>query len=114
MITFTGIVRETEDNRGIEAIHYESFDAMAKHQFNLIFKQTADRFPTVASVRLTHRVGRVDAGDASLWIEVVAPHRREAFEACLWIIEEMKRVVPIWKKPVWTETKGGSSSESGV
>lgn len=103
-----------EDNRRIEAIHYEAFEAMAEHQFRLIFQQTAARFPAVNSVRLTHRLGRVEAGDASLWVEVVSPHRREAFEACLWIIEEMKRIVPIWKKPVWVDSRATSDSGSGV
>jgi molybdopterin synthase catalytic subunit len=50
------------------------------------------------SVRLVHRLGRVAAGEASLWMEVVAPHRQEAFAACQFIVSEMKRVVPIWKK----------------
>jgi molybdopterin synthase catalytic subunit len=46
-----------------------------------------------------HRLGVVQANEASLWVEVVAPHRGEAFAACQWLIDQMKQVVPIWKKP---------------
>jgi hypothetical protein len=72
---------------------------MVEHQFSLLFDQLEQRWP-VASVRLVHRTGRVPAGEPSLWVEVVAPHRGEAFAACQWLIDEMKRVVPIWKHPV--------------
>ena len=72
---------------------------MAEHQINLLLDEMARRWP-IESVRLVHRVGVVKANDPSLWVEVAAPHRGEAFEACRWLIDEMKRVVPIWKKPV--------------
>jgi molybdopterin synthase catalytic subunit len=72
---------------------------MAEHQFNLLFDEMAKRWP-IESVRLVHRIGVVKVNEPSLWVEVVAPHRGEAFAACQWLIDEMKRVVPIWKKPV--------------
>ena len=55
-------------------------------------------WPQVGSVRLVHRLGFVAAGEASLWVEVAAPHRGEAFAACQWLIDRMKQVVPIWKR----------------
>ena len=72
---------------------------MAEHQFLLLFIEMEKRWP-VDSVRLVHRIGLVTVNEPSLWVEVVAAHRREAFEACQWLINEMKRVVPIWKKPI--------------
>jgi molybdopterin synthase catalytic subunit len=72
---------------------------MAEHQFQRLFDEMERRWP-VASVRLVHRVGVVPVSEPSLWGEVIAPHRAEAFAACQWLIEEMKRVVPIWKKPL--------------
>jgi len=72
---------------------------MAEHQFQNLFDQL-ERRGSVESVRLIHRIGRVAVGEASLWIELVSAHRGEAFSACQWVIDEMKRVVPIWKKPV--------------
>jgi molybdopterin synthase catalytic subunit len=98
-VYFLGVVREAEQGRKISAIDYEAFHKMALHQFHLVFDQVAKQWP-VESVRLVHRVGRVAVGEASLWIEVVAPHREEAFAACQFIISEMKRVVPIWKSGV--------------
>ncbi len=98
VVSFAGVVRGVEEGAPIAAIEYEAFTRMVEHQFNLLFDEVERRWP-VESVRLTHRVGRVGVGEASLWVEVVAPHRGEAFTACQWLIDEMKRVVPIWKRP---------------
>lgn len=99
VVNFLGVVRGSEEGDAISAIEYEAFETMAAHQFNLLFDAMAERWP-VESVRLVHRVGVVPVNEPSLWVEVVAPHRGEAFAACQWLIDEMKRVVPIWKKPV--------------
>jgi len=99
VVSFLGVVRDAENGQPIAALDYEIFDAMARHQFKLIFDQVEKRWP-VASVRLVHRVGRVRAGEASLWVETIAPHREEAFAACQFIISEMKLKSPIWKKPI--------------
>jgi molybdopterin synthase catalytic subunit len=98
-VYFLGVVRETEGESAIDALEYESFQAMAEHQFHLLVDELGTRWP-VESVRLVHRLGVVRVNEPSLWIEVVAPHRGEAFAACQWLIDQMKQVVPIWKKPV--------------
>ena len=72
---------------------------MAERQFRLLFEQMEKRWP-IESVRLVHRLGRVNVNEPSLWVEIIAPHRGEAFAACQWLIDEMKRVVPIWKRPL--------------
>ena len=99
VVNFLGIVRGTEGSEPIRALEYESFQRMAEHQFHLLMDELEKRWP-VQSVRLVHRLGVVPVREPSLWVEVVAPHRGEAFAACQWLIDEMKRVVPIWKKPV--------------
>ena len=99
VVSFTGVVRGEEQGAAIRAIEYEAFRKMAEHQFGLLFDEMERRWP-VESVRLIHRVGEVKVSESSVWVEVVAPHRDEAFAACQWLIDEMKRVVPIWKKPV--------------
>jgi molybdopterin synthase catalytic subunit len=99
VVGFTGVVRETEEGRAIQAIEYEAFREMAAHQFELIFQEVERRWP-IESIRLVHRIGVVKVNEPSLWVEVVAPHRGEAFAACQFLIEEMKRAVPIWKKPL--------------
>jgi molybdopterin synthase catalytic subunit len=99
VIYFLGVVREAEGEKKISAIQYEAFQKMVDHQFHLLFDAIEKRWP-IESVRLVHRVGLVQVNEPSLWVEVIAPHRGEAFAACQWLIDEMKRVVPIWKKPV--------------
>ena len=98
-IYFLGVVRETEGEEKISAIEYEAFQKMAGHQFEIIFQEIEKRWP-IESIRVVHRVGVVKVNEPSLWVEVIAPHRSEAFAACQWLIDEMKRAVPIWKKPV--------------
>jgi molybdopterin synthase catalytic subunit len=99
VVCFTGVVRDTEEGASIRAIEYEAFQPMAEHQFGLLFDEMEKRWP-VESVRVVHRVGVVKVNEASLWVEVVAPHRAEAFAACQWLIDVLKRTVPICKKPV--------------
>lgn len=96
---FTGVVRGREEGAAIAAITYEVFTQMAERQFHLLFDEMEKRWP-IESVRLVHRTGTVPVNEPSLWVEVIAPHRGEAFAACQWLIDEMKRVVPIWKRPL--------------
>jgi molybdopterin synthase catalytic subunit len=98
-VYFLGVVRGTEGKEAISALEYETFQRMAEHQIGLLFDELEKRWP-IESVRLVHRVGVVKAGEPSLWVEIITPHRGEAFAACQWLIDEMKRVAPIWKKPV--------------
>jgi len=99
VVNFLGFVRDSEAGQTISAIEYEAFEKMVNRQFHLLFDEMERRWP-VESVRLAHRVGVVKVNEPSLWVEVVAPHRGEAFAACQWLIDEMKGVVPIWKKVV--------------
>ena len=103
-VYFLGIVRAEENGASISALEYESFQQMAEHQFNLLFTEMEKRWP-IESVRLVHRLGVVKVNEPSLWVEIIAPHRGEAFAACQWLIDEMKRVVPIWKKPIQTSSR---------
>ena len=99
VVHFLGVVRDAEQNQPIQALEYESFQRMAEHQFNLLFDQIEKRWP-IESIRVVHRIGVIKVNEPSLWVEVIAPHRGEAFAACQWLIDEMKKLVPIWKKPV--------------
>ena len=99
VVCFLGVVRGSEGDDAITAIDYEAFEPMARRQFELLFDELGQRWP-VESVRLVHRIGVVPVNEPSLWVEVVAPHRAVAFDACQFIIDEMKQKVPIWKKPL--------------
>ena len=99
VICFSGVVRGSEGDATITAIAYEAHEEMAHHQFGLIFDAVEKRWP-VESVHVVHRIGVVPVNEPSLWVEVTAPHRAEAFDACQFVIDEMKQKVPIWKKSI--------------
>lgn len=99
IVTFSGVVRGTEAGAPIRALEYEAFQRMAEHQFQLIFRSIEQRWP-VESVRVIHRLGMVPVNEPSLWVEITAGHRAEAFAACEFLVDEMKRLVPIWKRPI--------------
>ena len=101
VVCFLGVVRGSEGDDAITAIDYEAFEPMARRQFELLFDELGQRWP-VESVRLVHRIGVVPVNEPSLWVEMIAPHRAEAFAACQFIIDEMKQKVPIWKKSLST------------
>lgn len=112
VVAFSGVVRGREGDASIAALDYTCFVPMAEYQFHRLFDRLAGR-GTIESVRLVHRIGRVAVGEASLWVEVVAAHRAEAFEACQWLIDEMKRVVPIWKRAVPASASDEPSAPAG-
>jgi molybdopterin synthase catalytic subunit len=99
VVCFLGVVRGEEKGEPIAALEYEAFQRMAEHQFSRLFDELERRWPA-ESVRLVHRIGVVPVNEPSLWVEIAAPHRGEAFAACQWLVDELKRVVPIWKKPL--------------
>jgi molybdopterin synthase catalytic subunit len=98
VVYFLGVVRGQEAGAAINALDYEAFQRMAEHQFDLLLAEIEKRWP-IESIRVVHRIGRVKVSEPSLWVEVLAPHRAEALAACQWLIDRMKQVVPIWKKP---------------
>jgi molybdopterin synthase catalytic subunit len=98
IVTFFGIVRGLEDGRPIDGIDYEAHAKMAEHQLRVAATKATENFKLLKVV-LRHRVGFVPVGDASLFLQVEAAHRRQAFEASQWIVDELKRTVPIWKHP---------------
>jgi molybdopterin synthase catalytic subunit len=95
---FWGVVRPIEDGHKIEGIEYEAHREMAEHQLKRISEQAAEEFG-LKLVVLHHRIGFISVGEPSLFLRVASPHRAEGFRASQWIIDELKRRVPIWKKP---------------
>jgi molybdopterin synthase catalytic subunit len=98
VVDFLGVVRELENGREIEGIDYEAHKAMAEHQMKTIADAAAENF-RLNKVLLHHRIGFLRAGEASLFLRVCAQHRAAAFEASKWIVDELKKKVPIWKRP---------------
>lgn len=104
VVEFRGNVRPLENRRVIAALDYEAHGKMAEHQLRAIAEEAAAKFSLLAVV-LHHRVGRVFAGETSLLLRVASLHRQAAFAAGGWIVDELKRRVPIWKTPVFAEAR---------
>lgn len=97
LTTFLGTTRDTNDGRRVIRLEYECYPGMAEKELAKICRTLLERWP-VEKVAVTHRLGRVDIGQASVAIAVSAGHRRAAFEACRYAIDRLKTTVPIWKK----------------
>ncbi len=104
VVDFFGVVRIIENDRVIDGIEYEAFEAMAERQLVLIADEARHRY-RLGSVIIHHRIGYVRAGEASLFVRVTARHRRAAFEGSCQIIERLKQTVPIWKHPVYANAQ---------
>jgi molybdopterin synthase catalytic subunit len=98
VLDFWGVVRALEDGRQIEGIEYEAHASMAKHQLEKIAEQAFSNFALEFLV-IHHRTGFVAASESSLFVRVATRHRAEAFVASQWIVDELKKHVPIWKRP---------------
>ena len=95
---FVGTVRaEAVGGRTLVALEYEAFEPMAGVQMEKIAAEIRRRWP-VRGLAMVHRIGRLGIGEASVAVAVACGHRAEAFEACRFGIDEIKRLVPIWKK----------------
>ena len=78
-------------------LDYEAYEEMALEQMEELAQRALEQFQ-VREVALVHRLGRLEIGETSVLIVVVSPHRGAAFDACRWLIDTLKRSVPIWKK----------------
>jgi molybdopterin synthase catalytic subunit len=94
---FLGVVRNENRGREVLRLEYEAYEEMALPLMEEIAAATALRFP-VTDVRLVHRLGCLEIGEASVAVAVTSPHRGEAFAACRYAIDSLKARVPIWKK----------------
>lgn len=96
---FLGTVRAGVDDGGVTEIEYSAYDAMADAELERMLAEARERWPD-ARVALRHRLGRVPVGESSIAIVAAAPHRGDAFAACRYVIEEVKKRLPVWKKEV--------------
>ncbi len=113
VVVFEGIVRNHSRDRATLYLEYESYEPMALEKMREITAEVKRDFP-VDRIGIVHRLGRLEIGEASVVIVVTSGHRREAFEACRYTIDRLKRIVPIWKKEffadgaVWVEGEQAS------
>lgn len=97
IVVFEGIVRNHTRNRRTLYLDYEAYEEMALKQMHALARQALAQFP-VRDVWLEHRLGRLQVGETSVLIVVVSAHRAAAFDASRWLIDSLKKTVPIWKK----------------
>ncbi len=100
--TFLGTVREITGSRRTVALSYEAYPEMALKKMEELEAEARRRWPVI-ELALIHRVGQLELGEVSVVVAVSCPHRQDAFEACRWLIDTLKEVVPIWKKENWAD-----------
>ncbi len=99
---FIGTVRDNTQQKHVVRLEYEAYAPMAVKKMEELAAEARRRWP-VEALALVHRVGLLAIGEAAVVIAVATPHRAEAFEACRWLIDTLKDVVPIWKKEVFDD-----------
>ena len=99
---FVGVVRNENQGRAVLRLEYEAYEEMALPLMEEIAAETRRLHP-VTDVRLVHRLGRLEIGEASVAVAVSSPHRAEAFAACRFAIDTLKAKVPIWKKELYAD-----------
>jgi molybdopterin synthase catalytic subunit len=102
IVTLDGFVRQFTKGRETEYLIYEGYEPMALKEMKKLGEQAKTQF-AIENVGIVHRLGKMEIGETSVVISVASPHRRAAFEACEWLIKELKRTVPIWKKEVYAD-----------
>jgi len=102
LVTFTGVVRNSSRGREVDRIEIQVYEEMAGRQLEAIREEALERFG-VEEVTVIHRHGSLKVSENIMMIAVGAAHRAEAFEACRYVIDEIKKRVPIWKKEITPE-----------
>ena len=105
-VSFEGWVRNENEGREVRRLDYEAFEELALKEGARIVEEAIERFG-VRGARCVHRIGELGLGELAVWVGVASGHRAEAFEACRYIIDEVKHRVPIWKKEHYLDGDSG-------
>ena len=102
VVVFDGMVRDNTRGRRTLHLDYEAYEEMAAGRMRRIAAEARERFG-VRGVTIVHRLGRLEVGETSVLIVVASAHRAQAFDACRWLIDTLKKTVPIWKKETFVD-----------
>ncbi len=102
VVLFLGTVREMTGNQQTVALDYEGYPAMAEAKMKELLTQAQQQWPVIEAA-IVHRLGHLELGEISVAVAVSCPHRRDAFEAGRFLIDQLKLTVPIWKKENWSD-----------
>jgi molybdopterin synthase catalytic subunit len=101
IVSFLGVVRNHHGDRAVQRLHYWDYGPMAEAECARIVAEAESRWQVAVAVR--HRTGRLEVGETAVAIVAASAHRDDAFAACRWVIEEVKRRVPIWKQEFYAD-----------
>jgi molybdopterin synthase catalytic subunit len=104
--TFEGWVRDRNDGRAVLRLGYQAYAPLALSEGERILKEAREKF-AIIDARCVHRVGTLEIGELAVWVGVSAGHRHAAFDACRYIIDEIKKRVPIWKNEHYADGESG-------
>jgi molybdopterin synthase catalytic subunit len=113
VVVFIGTTRDHSDGKTVRALEYDAYVPMALKLMNRIAGEAKARWG-LQNISIVHRVGRLGIGEASVVIAVSSAHRKEAFEACRYAIDTLKKDVPIWKKEFFDDGEVWVESEQGI
>ena len=102
VLTFTGTVRNTNLGRTVRSIDYHAYESMACKELEKLELETTDRWPGV-KIRIVHRIGRLELGEASVFIAAAGAHRDESFAALRHAIDRLKEDAPVWKRELYED-----------
>lgn len=102
VLLFLGTVRDHADGRAVGGLHYEAYQTMAEKALSAIVYEASRRLGT-ERIAVVHRVGELAVGEVSVAIAVSSPHRAEAYDASRYVIEEIKKRLPVWKRERFAE-----------
>ena len=103
VLTFSGTVRNHHLGRKVTKLAYEAYEPMAEQEMSRITAECLARWPEVRKIQAVHRFGEMEVGASSIYITVASPHRPEGFAALRFLIDRIKRDVPIWKKEFYED-----------
>ena len=102
VITFLGTTREETAGKKVLYLEYEAYDPMAEEKLQEICDEIRQKW-NINEIAIGHRVGKLEIGEISLVVALSSPHRNEAFESCIYLVDRLKETVPIWKKEVFED-----------
>ncbi|MEO8672326.1 MAG: molybdenum cofactor biosynthesis protein MoaE [Tahibacter sp.] len=105
-VNFEGWVRNRNDGKAVLRLAYQAYETLACSEGERILAEASGRF-SIDTVRCVHRVGELQIGELAVWVGVSAAHRDAAFAACRYVIDEIKRRVPIWKNEFYADGESG-------
>lgn len=102
VVTFAGTARDHAPGRpNVQRLEYEAYEEHAVRRMEAVVEEARVRWPAIERVAVLHRVGTVEVAEPAVVVAVASPHRTEAFEAARYVIDEVKRTTPMWKREVW-------------